>query len=95
MHINFQTVAEKVVMFGLVGSLGTGILGGVVGAVSKFALPKLGFDSVCGVALTTVSRNAFKTAAVGCSIWALIATAIFLYLSCCVTISCGDSNYSD
>lgn len=47
------------------GALAGGSLAGVVGLISKYALPKLGFSHVCGIALTAVSRHAFK-ATMGC-----------------------------
>ena len=39
-----------------------GIGSALVGVIAKYVLPRLGFDSIAGSAVTSVSRFAFKTA---------------------------------
>jgi hypothetical protein len=69
-----------------------GSVAALCGVISKYALPKLGYQTIGSISIATVSRNAFKTAAVCYSFSAVVMLAIFTLLACLPPIGCCGGN---
>ena len=81
---NAVDLAETVLITSAVG----GIIAGSFGAVSKYALPRLGFDNVCGISIATISRHSITATKACFSVAAIIAFSAYAVLVC-VPINCG------
>lgn len=59
-----------------------GPIAALSGVISRYVLPKLGFQTICGTSLTTVSRYAFTATRYSCGMVAFLTLAFFAAAMC-------------
>ena len=64
----YFTKSEITAIYIGLASAATVVVGGTVGLVSRFVLPRLGYSSIGSISVKTVTRHAFIASGVGAAI---------------------------